>query len=107
MAARKFTKQIMTICFYLMAVILIISALAVLTRIFSSHDLLFQIIAVVLSVIFTAIVTNSLLTGQTEGEVDQQRNSKVFERKLTIYQEFLAKLCEVIKDGVIYQRRGC
>lgn len=101
MAARKFTKQIMTICFYLMAVILIISALAVLTRIFSSHDLLFQIIAVVLSVIFTAIVTNSLLTGQTEGEVDQQRNSKVFEKKLTIYQEFLAKLCEVIKDGVI------
>ncbi len=106
---RAFTfdfKQVGTICISLIVVILIISALAVITRIFSSYELLFQIIAVVLSVIFTAIVTNSLLSGQTDVELDQQKKSKVFERKLTIYQEFLAKLCDVIKDGEITQEEA-
>lgn len=48
-----------------------------------------------------AIITLFLLKGQTALEADRQKDSKVFEEKLRIYQEFLKKLCDVVKDQKI------
>lgn len=56
--------------------------------------------------VFTAVVTSTLLTGQSEDEETKERNSKVFEKKLSIYQEFLEKLCDVIKDDVITKQEA-
>lgn len=100
-ANKKYLNPKVKIGLLLFAGILIVAALAIIPRLYSYLDLLFQSIAVLLSVIVTAIVTNALLTGQSEKELDQQKSGMVFERKLTIYQEFLAKLCDVIKDDVI------
>lgn len=101
MVSRNTTKTIGRISVYLLSVIVIIAIFALLPKIFSSHDFLFQIIAVVLSVVFTAVVTNTLLSGQSDLEEIKDKNSKVFEKKLTIFQDFLNKLSEVIRDGVI------
>lgn len=99
-------SKIVRISIYLAVVIFVVSILALLSKIFSSQELLIQIMAVVLSVVFTAVVTNTLLTGQTEDEEKKEKNSKVFEKKLTIYQEFLSKLCDVIKDDVVTKQEA-
>ena len=48
-----------------------------------------------------AIITLFLLKGQTSVEADRQKDSKVFEERLSIYKEFLHKLCDVVKDQKI------
>ena len=99
-------SKILWISVYLVIVIFVVAIFAVLSKIFSSQELLIQIMAVVLSVVFTAVVTNTLLTGQTEQEEAKDKSSKVFEKKLSIYQEFLSKLCDVVKDGVITKQEA-
>lgn len=68
-------------------------------RLFSQVDLWFQIFAAIIGVIITAIITQVLLRGQTENDTKKEKDTKVFEEKLRIYQDFLHKLCDVIKDG--------
>lgn len=99
-------SKILWISVYLVIVIFVVAIFAVLSKIFSSQELLIQIMAVVLSVVFTAVVTNTLLTGQSEEEEAKDKSSKVFEKKLSIYQDFLAKLCDVVKDGVITKQEA-
>ena len=107
MAKNKFSfSKILWISVYLVIVIFVVAIFAVLSKIFSSQELLIQIMAVVLSVVFTAVVTNTLLTGQSEQEEAKDKSSKVFEKKISIYQDFLAKLCDVVKDGVITKQEA-
>lgn len=107
MALNKQTlKNVGRISLYLLAAILIMAVLALLPKIFSTQDFLFQLIVVVFSVVVTAIVTNHLLTGQTSHEEEKEKNSKVFEKKLTIYQDFLQKLCDVIEDDEITKQEA-
>ncbi len=107
MALNKQTlKNVGRISLYLLAAILMMAVLALLPKIFSTQDFLFQLIVVVFSVVVTAIVTNHLLTGQTSHEEEKEKNSKVFEKKLTIYQDFLQKLCDVIEDDEITKREA-
>lgn len=73
--------------------------IAVVMRLFSQVDLWFQIFAAIIGVIITAIITQVLLRGQTENDTKKEKDTKVFEEKLRIYQDFLHKLCDVIKDG--------
>lgn len=101
MSLLKRTYSVLEITLILIGVIILVGVIALFPQIFSSHELLFQIIAVVLSVVFTAIVTTSLLNGQTEADLKLQKQSKVFERKLEIYQQFLDKVRTVIEDGNI------
>ena len=99
-------SKIGQISLYLIIVIFVVAIFAVLSKIFSSQEMLIQIMAVVLSVVFTAVVTNTLLTGQSEQEEAKDKSSKVFEKKLSIYQDFLSKLCDVVKDGVITKQEA-
>lgn len=47
--------------------------------------------------VVTAIITMFLLMGQTSSE-KKERNSKIFEEKLRIYNDFLQKLCSVVSN---------
>lgn len=77
---------------------LIAFGVAVLFRIFSVADVWAQMFAALIGAMITVIITLLLLQGQTSSEETKERNTKVFEERLRIYQEFLHKLCDVVKD---------
>lgn len=77
---------------------LVAFVIAVLFRIFSLSDIWAQMFGAFIGAMITVIITLLLLKSQTSSEEEKERNSKVFEEKLRIYQEFLKKLCEVVKD---------
>lgn len=60
-----------------------------------------QILSALAGAVVAAIITLFLLLGQTSSEEKKERNTKVFEEKLRIYQDFLHCLYEVIKDGKV------
>lgn len=94
----KNTARMLT---YLAIVIVIVGVLALLPKIFSAHDMLYQTVAVVLSVVFTAVVTNQLLTGQSSNEESRERNIKVYENKITVYAEFISKMWAIMNDNKV------
>lgn len=57
-----------------------------------------QIFSALAGAVVTAIITMFLLLGQTSNEEKKERNAKIFEEKLRIYNEFLQKLCQVVSD---------
>ena len=60
-----------------------------------------QILSALAGAVVAAIITLFLLLGQTSSEEKKERNTKVFEEKLQIYQDFLHCLYDVIKDGKV------
>lgn len=76
---------------------LVAFVIAVLFRIFSLSDIWAQMFGAFIGAMITVIITLLLLKSQTSSEEEKERNSKIFEEKLRIYQEFLKKLCEVVK----------
>ena len=60
-----------------------------------------QILSALAGAVVAAIITLFLLLGQTSSEEKKERNTKVFEERLRIYQKFLHKLCDVVKDQKI------
>ena len=57
-----------------------------------------QILSALAGAVVTAIITMFRLLGQTSNEEKKERNAKIFEEKLRIYNEFLQNLCQVVKD---------
>lgn len=101
MSKRKDASTVARTSFYLVAIILIVGGIAILPHIFSSHELIFQIIAVVLSVLFTAVVTNTLLTAQSDSEENKEKNVKIHENKVNTYASFMKLLWGILDDGKI------
>ena len=95
------TRTIIKLCIYLAIIIVIVGIFALLPKIFSSHEMLFQIIAVVLSVLFSAVVTNSLLTAQSESEENKEKNIKIHENRIKAYSSFMQKMWGVLDDDTI------
>lgn len=60
-----------------------------------------QILSALAGAVVAAMITLFLLLGQTSSEEKKERNSKVFEEKLKIYQDFLETLNKVLEDGEI------
>ena len=54
------------------------------------------IVSAAISVLLTASVTSELIKSQTDTEEIKERNIRIFEKKITIYQNFLEKLHEII-----------
>lgn len=125
----KYTKTIIIIA----ALIIIALVVAYIFNIFSEGDLPFQLFAALLGVMITVAITAFLLNNQTEQQqilMEQQKKaederqlkdrefqnqlqkekqkleqqSKVFEKKLEIYQEYLQKLCDAIEDGKLSKK---
>lgn len=59
------------------------------------------IISAAISVLLTASVTSELIKSQTDTEEAKERNIRIFEKKITIYQNFLEKLHEIISKKKI------
>ena len=98
---KKDFRNTLRLILLLVGVILIVAVFALIPKIFSSHDMLYQTIAVVLSVIFTAIVTNQLLTGQSSNEEAREKNIKVHENKIAVYADFVSKMWATMNDGQV------
>lgn len=98
---KKSSKNTVRTLTYLAIVIVIVGVLALMPKIFSAHDMLFQTVAVVLSVVFTAVVTNQLLTGQSSNEESRERNIKVYENKISVYAEFISKMWAIMNDNKV------
>ncbi len=80
---------------------LLFIASSVLFRVFVVEILPSQFFGALIGVVITAIITVLLLQGQTANEEQRERSIKVFEKKQSVYHEFLEKLKEIIKDGQI------
>lgn len=76
----------------------IICMVAVCFNVFTDMELPSRIMAAILGVVITATITQLLLKGQTRKEVGLKRDSKIFEEKLRIYQNFLNVLYQAVKD---------
>ncbi len=83
-------------CLFLLALFV---GVATLSGSWPGSDASAQILSALAGAVVAAIITLFLLLGQTSSEEKKERNTKVFEEKLRIYQDFLHKLCDVIKDG--------
>ena len=77
----------------------VIGLVAIVLGLFSSHDMLFQSVAVLLSVMVTAIVTGALLERQTSGEEKREMNIKIYENKIAVYSKFITKMWGVLADN--------
>ena len=60
-----------------------------------------QILTALSGAVIAAIITLFLLQGQMASEEKKEKKSKIFEEKLSIYQNFMKELCEVVKDQQI------
>ena len=89
-------NTIISIALGLLAVII-----AVVFRLFSEADLWFQMFSAILGVIITIIITNLLLSSQTNSDIERERSSEIFKEKLRIYQEFLQALYDVLKEEAV------
>lgn len=70
-------------------------------KLYSIHDLWYETVAAVLSVVLTAAVTFLLLKGQSEGEERRDKNIKLHERKLEVYTKFTYKMWDILSDDNI------
>lgn len=71
---------------------------ATLSGTWPSSEISAQIMAALAGAVVTAIITMFLLLGQTSSEEQKERNAKIFEEKLQIYNDFLQKLCDVVSN---------
>lgn len=77
----------------------VVGTLAIVLGLFSSHDMMFQSVAVLLSVMVTSIVTSALLERQTIGEEKREQNLKIYENKIAVYSQFITKMWGVLSDN--------
>lgn len=87
---------ILCVCFFALFVII-----AAVSGAWPGKDISAQFFSALAGALVAAIITLFLLRGQTAVEADRKKSSKVFEEKLKIYQDFLHKLCDVVKDQKI------
>lgn len=88
-------------------IIVILSAiglLAILSGLTDTHEMMFQTVIVLLSVIVTAIITGALLERQTTGEEQREKSVQIHTNKITAYSEFVSKMWSSL-DGEIIDRR--
>lgn len=86
---------------YTFAIGIAICVMVVALKLFSIHDLWYETVAAVLSVILTAAVTFLLLKGQSEGEEIRDKNIKIHERKIDVYAKFTSKMWDILSDDNI------
>lgn len=68
---------------------------------FDTLSIWLQIVGALFGVVLSAIITMLLLSGQSRNALEKERSAEIFREKLRIYQEFLHKLCDILRDGEI------
>lgn len=97
-------KKRSTIVLVVIGVFLLISVFCLvplLFRIYDNNSLWPNFYGALMGVILTAVTTVVLLLGQTSSEEEKERNTKVFEEKISVYKEFLKMFCKIVEDGKI------
>lgn len=89
---------LLIICISLLIAFVLI---AIVFSIWPGHTFISQIVAALASAMVVSIITLLLLKGQTANEEIKERNTKVFQEKLKIYNDFYQKLCGIVNDGKI------
>jgi uncharacterized tellurite resistance protein B-like protein len=89
----------------LLATGILAASLAIFFFVFHIPEFWAQLLAIIASAFLgagaTAWLTNMLLKNQQASEEEKEKNIKVYEEKLRIYQEFLHCLYEVINNGEV------
>jgi len=75
--------------------LIVFCGIAVLFKVFSLEDLPASFVGAALGAIITGVVTTILLKAQSQAEEIKERNSKVFEQKSTIFQEYIRKVWKI------------
>lgn len=100
-------KTFVTLLIGCLCLLALFVGVATLSGSWPGSDASAQILSALAGAVVAAIITLFLLLGQTSSEEKKERNTKVFEEKLRIYQDFLHKLCDVIKDGRVTKEEAC
>lgn len=82
----------------------LICVIAVAFNVFTDLELPGRLMAAILGVVITATITQVLLQGQTQKEGTMKRDSKIFEEKLKIYQNFLNTLYKAVEDKQLTEK---
>lgn len=82
----------------LITLVVIFLASAVIFKVFNIEILPSQFYGALIGVFITAIVTAFLLRGQTEGEVQKDKNIKIYEQKIPVFSEFVSKIWKMVYD---------
>lgn len=82
----------------------LICVIAVAFNVFTDLELPGRLMAAILGVVITATITQVLLQGQTQKEGTLKRDSKIFEEKLKIYQNFLNTLYKAVEDKQLTEK---
>ena len=67
----------------------------------TEHQVIWDILAAVVSISLGSIVTMALLKAQSENEEIHQRNSIIFNEKLKIFKDFMMSLGRFLEDGTL------
>lgn len=97
----KERNNVIRLVFFVLISFGIIGVYAWIPHIFSGQELLFQILAAVLSVVFTVLATSALLSGQTEQEESREKNIKVHENKMKAFSQFVSTMWTIVDKGKI------
>lgn len=84
---------------YLVIMCVLVCLVAWVLRLFPEQHLPAEVLATLLGVTVTAIVTGALLFSQSEEELKREQNIKTYEEKLRIYKEYLSTICDIVKKG--------
>lgn len=97
----KENKTFMALLIGCLLLLILFVSVATISGAWPGSDTSAQILSALAGAVVAAIITLFLLLGQTSSEEKKERNTKVFEERLRIYQDFLHKLCDVVKDKKI------
>lgn len=119
----KIDKTNRWLLFVVLLTIAFISIISLIPKIFTTHELIFQIVAVILSVIFTSLITLllldgqskqqsrlleeqsklqlDLLEGQSKKEEERDKNVKIHENKINTYSSFISKMWKTLEDDTV------
>ena len=101
---KKMKKRSSTVILVVVGVFLLISVFCLvplLFKIYDNNSLWPNFYGALMGVILTAVTTVVLLLGQTSSEEEKERNTKVFEEKISVYKEFLKMFCKIVEDRKI------
>jgi len=89
----------------IIAFVILFIASAIIFKVYNIDILPSQFFGALIGVFITAIVTAFLLNGQTKSDEERERNVKVFEKKLEVYQRVFNVLEEITQERQINEAK--
>ena len=88
---------------WIIIILAVIGFMTIISGLTDTHEMMFQSVPVLLSVIVTAIITGTLLERQTSGEERREKNVHIHTNKIAAYSEFISNMWGVL-DGEMIDR---